>query len=131
MLKQGDEAVKDAKQILYPNVTEPFSPPALDISAFQGEYRNAGYGTLSVKLASCDGKRLIGRRNGFRFHINFEHVTENYWTAIPIWEESDSLLGLLGAEFITQDRKASGMLLRLTPPGAPIDEGTIRFEKVA
>lgn len=135
ILNGGAEAGKHPKEILYPNMTGPADPPSANFKDFEGEYHNNGYGTLRLKLGTSaqDSKNetsMIGRREGFRYHINFGHASKDYWTAIPIWEESNSMLGLYAAEFIVADGKPSGLLLHLSPPGSPIDEGTIQFDKV-
>ncbi|KAJ6779940.1 hypothetical protein PWT90_05361 [Aphanocladium album] len=135
ILNQGAEALKHPKEILYPNMTGPVEPPSVDVRAFEGLYQNKGYGDLRLRLEPASPKTgneslLIGHRDGFRYHINFGHASQDYWTAIPVWEESDSMLGLYAAEFILSNGKPSGMMLHLSPPGSPIDEGTIQFDKV-
>ena len=127
--------MKHAREILYPNTTEPGIPPSADLDAFEGTYHNDGYGTLHISQDHTDDAKqrtpvLVGRRDGFRYHIKFQHATEDHWAATPIWEESDSVLGLYKANFVTDiDSKPTALLLNLTLPGSPIDGGTIRFDR--
>lgn len=136
-MKRQNHELENAEDILYPNRPKVPIPSPLDHGQIAGKYFDLGYGTLHIVEVASAGQSsrtsLVAKRPDMQipYDLRFEHTSGNFWIVNILLEGMNSTIGYWAGEFkVGVDGEATSLEIKLSIPGAEIDEGTVLFKRV-